>query len=88
MIKIFLFSLLFIISVNSTCVAINGVVESPEECDPAILSIPCSSDCLLTCGNGVTDLSAGEDCDNSDISVNDTCSDTCKYCGNGAPDMG
>lgn len=74
----------------------NGLVEEPEECDPVELDdpyAPDSTDCgpyaacvncacvrFVTCGDGVVDTIAGEECDTDDTSMcapGYSCSETC-----------
>ena len=70
----------------------NGILEPGELCDDGnwVGGDGCSSDCKSdeTCGNGITDWDAGEECDPPD--ANNDCSATCKamYCGNGVLDPG
>jgi cysteine-rich repeat protein len=60
----------------------NGRVDDDDEqCDDlnAVSGDGCSADCRSdeTCGNGVTDVAAGEQCDGGNVRAHDGCSPTC-----------
>jgi cysteine-rich repeat protein len=56
----------------------NGVIEPGEQCDPP--GPNCSADCSsnLTCGNGVVDVSTGEQCDDGNLRNHDGCDSKCR----------
>jgi cysteine-rich repeat protein len=70
----------------------DGVVDSGEECDDAGESATCDSDCTaVVCGDSVTNVSAGEECDDGNTTNGDGCSDACTIevgdsDGDGVPD--
>ena len=72
----------------------DGVLDPEELCDDGNdragdgCNPRCTSD--ETCGNGVIDVSIGEECDDGNIEVGDGCGTTChiETCGNGIVDPG
>jgi cysteine-rich repeat protein len=72
---------------NATCRECgNSSIEAPETCDDGGESASCDSDCTAaTCGDSNVNATAGETCDDGDVSDNDTCPTTCTIatCGDG-----
>ena len=70
---------------NATCRQCgNSATESPEACDTGGNSPTCDSDCTnVSCGDGLTNVPAGETCDTSGQSA--SCDDDCSLpsCGDG-----
>lgn len=65
----------------------DGVVSAGEDCDGAGESISCNSDCTsATCGDGKTNATAGEECDDDENNGSTKqCTLSCRktYCGDG-----
>jgi len=62
----------------------NGAVTAGEICDDAGESATCDSDCTTAmCGDGLTNTTAGEECDDGGLVSDDGCDDTCviEFCG-------
>ena len=58
----------------------NGVVEPGEDCDDGSESATCNSDCTFaTCGDYYTNTAAGEECDEGNPPVLESCSPECKF---------
>ena len=56
----------------------NGVITAPETCDDSGESATCDADCTVaTCGDSTTNATAGEDCDDGNVSAGDCCSASC-----------
>ncbi|MCA9622833.1 MAG: DUF4215 domain-containing protein, partial [Myxococcales bacterium] len=54
----------------------NGILEAGEACDDGGESATCNSDCTLAaCGDGVLNATAGETCDDGNMSNGDSCPD-------------
>lgn len=72
----------------------NSLLEADEECDSGMQTDSCDTDCsLAVCGDGVSNGSAGESCDDGNTDAGDGCSPTCGLeipadCGNGVLDEG
>ncbi|HRI09002.1 MAG TPA: DUF4215 domain-containing protein, partial [Nannocystaceae bacterium] len=73
-----------------TCVAAScgdaNVQAGVEECDDGGRSATCDDDCTaVVCGDGVTNVSAGEACDDGNTDAGDGCSPACalESCGDG-----
>ena len=66
-------------SISLTCgVCGNGTVEPGEDCDDAGESANCDSDCSpVECGDGLLNVTAGEECDDGDTVPGDGCSANC-----------
>ena len=81
---------------SSTCVLENpicgdGIISGTESCDDSGESATCDADCsAVACGDNVTNVSAGEQCDDGNTIDGDGCSSTCtiEACGNGVVDAG
>lgn len=57
----------------------NGVIEGLEQCDGGGESAACNLDCTLTrCGDEITNLTAGEQCDDGGLREGDGCSAQCR----------
>ena len=67
----------------------NAIPEPGEQCDTGGESVGCDADCTLTlCGDGLVNVSAGEQCDDGNNQDGDGCSAIClsdvaQACGNG-----
>ena len=56
----------------------NGSVEGAEACDDMGESATCNDDCTLaSCGDGVLNVTAGEECDDGNMVGGDGCGATC-----------
>ena len=70
----------------------DGVVEvGVEDCDDSGESTDCNIDCSTsTCGDGITNTSSGEECDDANQDDNDACKNNClePVCGNGIIEPG
>lgn len=56
----------------------DGSVEGSEACDDMGQSATCDDDCTLAeCGDGVLNVTAGEECDDGNTMAGDGCGDTC-----------
>ena len=71
--------------VTATCG--DGVIQAPaEECDSEGESVYCDADCTFTlCGDGTTNGTAAEQCDDANTINNDSCTNAClpAACGDG-----
>ena len=59
----------------------DGLVDSTEKCDPSVAgAAACSADCrsTLSCGDGVTNVAQGEQCDDGNLADGDGCSASCQ----------
>jgi cysteine-rich repeat protein len=67
----------------------NGIPEPGEQCDTGGQTATCDVDCThVSCGDGVVNTPAGEQCDDGNVLNGDGCSSTCQtevplVCGNG-----
>ena len=62
----------------------DGSIQGVEDCDDGGESATCTAVCTnSSCGDGVTNATAGESCDDGNIADNDGCSSTCvaEICG-------
>ena len=63
--------------VSNTC-GDEYIYDGIEECDDGAETAVCDSDCTLSsCGDGIVNASAGEECDDSNGDDGDGCSSTC-----------
>jgi len=63
---------------GSAVVCGNGFVEGDEACDDMGESATCNDDCTLAeCGDGVLNVTAGEECDDGNTVAGDGCGPTC-----------
>lgn len=62
----------------------NGVVDGGEQCDDAGESLACDEDCSLpSCGDGLVNVTTGEECDDANVTLGDGCDINCleeSYC--------
>ena len=65
----------------------NGIVDAEEECDEGGENTPtCDKDCTYAeCGDGLSNIMAGEECDDGNYDDGDGCSGLCllEACGDG-----
>jgi cysteine-rich repeat protein len=64
----------------------DGVIDTGEDCDDSGESATCNADCTTsTCGDGIENTTAGEECDDANLSNLDSCLNTCDDadCGDG-----
>jgi len=56
----------------------NGSIDTGEDCDDSGESATCDADCtFVVCGDGMRNLTAGEECDDGNTVGGDGCSATC-----------
>ncbi len=63
----------------------NSSTEVGEACDEGgVQTATCEADCTIpSCGDGVTNTLAGEECDDANANDFDGCTNSCTICGNG-----
>lgn len=69
----------------------NLVQSGVEDCDTGVESAECDADCTASaCGDGTTNVLAGETCDDGNLEPNDDCTDQCLLatCGDGIVNAG
>lgn len=78
-------------SVCTTARCGDGFVQAGEDCDEMVATASCDADCTpAMCGDGVTNMVAGEDCDDGNMADDDGCSNACTgaKCGDGVVEPG
>ena len=76
---------------NQAPVCGNGIVEENESCDEGEETATCDADCSdVICGDGYTNVLAGEECDDENLEDTDACLSTCLVasCGDGFTQTG
>jgi cysteine-rich repeat protein len=69
----------------------NGILNGAEVCDPGGETAACDANCTpSSCGDSTPNDSAGEDCDDGNVSPNDACKNDCSFnvCGDGVLQTG
>lgn len=63
----------------------NSTVDVGEACDDGgVQTATCEADCSVpTCGDGIHNPAAGEECDDGNTDDTDGCTNSCTICGNG-----
>lgn len=64
---------------NSNAICGDNIITSPEQCDDGGMTASCDSDCTASsCGDGLTNLFAGEQCDDGNTTEGDGCTNLCQ----------